>query len=160
MEEKVKDFFENIKDRVSNPLIFSFVLTWLVYNWKITISLIWYDKSQITAEGCKSIFEFIDDEWNRNGSLKEPIIIAFLYTILLPIFKNLNRLLNSIIYKYGDILDFKILKGSSVSVEKYLKFRDLYLKRTEELKEVIKVEEEFIVENNNLKYELERSKEN
>nr|WP_315203204.1 hypothetical protein [uncultured Flavobacterium sp.] len=149
-----------MKERLSNPLIFSFLISWLVYNWKIPVALIWFDENQISATGCKSIFEFIEYEWSKNGKIKEPIFVAFGYTLLLPVIKNLNRLLNSFVYKYADILDFKILKKSSVSIEKHLKIRDAYFLRTQELDKIFKDEDIYIAENNQIRNELSIAKEN
>lgn len=158
--DKVSNILNNIKDRLSNPLIFSFLLSWLIFNWEITVALVWYDKSQINAEGCKSIFEFIENEWSQNGKIKEPFLVAICYTLLLPIIKNLIRLFNSFVYKYADILDFKILKKSSVSIEKHLKIRDAYIKRTQELDKIFKDEEIYIIENNQIRNELSIAREN
>lgn len=111
MEEKVKDIYENIKDRLSNPLMFSFVLSWLVYNWEISVALFWYDKSQFQAEGCKSIFEFIQDKIDTKCcSTIFPLGIAFLYTFAFPYIKQGIRIFNQIALKWGDKTEVKYVK--------------------------------------------------
>ncbi len=111
MEEKVKDVYENIKDRLSNPLIFSFVFSWLIYNWEITIALLWYDKTQFQAEGCKSIFEFIQDKINTKcWSTALPLVFAFLYTFGFPYLKQGIRIFNQIALKWGDKNEVKYVK--------------------------------------------------
>ena len=158
--DKVSDILTNVKERLSNPLIFSFVLAWLVYNWKIPVALLWFDKKQISDSGYNNILEFIEAEWRSNGDLWRPLGIALIYTVFLPVVKNLYRLLNSLVYKYADNLDLKILKGSVVSIEKHLKFRELYLKRTEELDTIIKDEQKYLTENNEIRNELFIANEN
>ena len=158
--DKVSDILTNVKERLSNPLIFSFVLAWLVYNWKIPVALLWFDKKQISDSGYNNILEFIEAEWRTNGDLWRPLGIALIYTVFLPVVKNLYRLLNSLVYKYADILDLKILKGSVVSIEKHLKFRELYLKRTEELDTIIKDEQKYLTENDKIRNELSIANEN
>ena len=111
MEEKVKDVYENIKDRLSNPLIFSFIVSWLVYNWEITVALLWYDKSQFHAEGCKSIFEFIQDKLNAKWlSTALPVGLAFLYTFGMPYFKELVDFANKKATYIGKKMKTKFLK--------------------------------------------------
>lgn len=46
--DKISEILNSVKERVSNPLIFSFLASWLVYNWKIPVALIWFDEKQIT----------------------------------------------------------------------------------------------------------------
>ncbi|MGL2966924.1 hypothetical protein [Flavobacterium sp. XGLA_31] len=111
MEEKVKDVYENIKERLSNPLIFSFIISWLIYNWEITIALFWYDKAQIKAEGCKSIFEFIQHQLNNKCySLIIPLGLAVLYTFGMPYFKEFVDLMNRRAIIFGNKWKTKLLK--------------------------------------------------
>lgn len=117
--ENIKEILNNIKDRLSNPLIFSFLLSWLIYNWEITVALVWYDKSQISAEGCKSIFEFIQYKLdNRYGSTFLPVIIAFIYTLGFPYLKYVINILNSKALEWGKKNEIKFLKEvTSLEIE-------------------------------------------
>ena len=102
MDEKVKDVYENIKDRLSNPLIFSFLCSWLVLNWKIPVALIWYDKTQFSKCGCNTIFDFIELYWKNEGTFLSPVLISLIYTIAIPFVKNGIRLIFKRAQKLGD----------------------------------------------------------
>lgn len=111
MEEKLKDIYENIKDRLSNPLIFSFIVSWLVYNWEITVALLWYDKDQIKAEGYKSIFEFIQYQLNSKCfSFIIPLILALVYTFIMPYIKEFVDFTNKVALLIGKKLKAQFLK--------------------------------------------------
>ncbi|WP_291097878.1 MULTISPECIES: hypothetical protein [unclassified Flavobacterium] len=112
--DKVSNILNNIKDRLSNPLIFSFLLSWLIFNWEITVALVWYDKSQINAEGCKSIFEFIQYKLdNRCGSFFFPFIIAIIYTLGFPYLKYGIMILNKKALNWGKRNEIKYIKEAT-----------------------------------------------
>jgi hypothetical protein len=117
VENKLKDVFSNVKDRLSNPLIFSFIISWLIYNWEITVALLWYDKFQIQAEGCKSIFEFIQNKLdNKFWSTILPLIVALIYTLGFPYLKGLINILNKIALNFTKKNEMKYVK--EVTIEK------------------------------------------
>lgn len=121
--EKVIEIYNNIKDRLSNPFVFSFICSWLVYNWEITIALIWYDKTQISAEGFKSIYEFIQYKLNTKFLTPyiPPILFAFIYTLIIPYFKHGISILNQLAYNWGKEKEIKIIKEITANEIKTLK---------------------------------------
>ena len=138
--DKISDIFKNIKDRLSSPLFFSFIFSWIICNWKVTIALLWYDPKQIEKEEFKSIFDFIylnTDPWN---TFYLPLILAIAYTILSPIVSNAIRLFNSQIDKIGENKNLEITKGSNIPIEKFLSLKENYDARTEVLEKIIKDE--------------------
>jgi hypothetical protein len=51
MIEKPNDLLKELKDRLSNPLIFSFIIAWLFFNWQITVGLLLYKNDQLIRDG-------------------------------------------------------------------------------------------------------------
>lgn len=156
MEEKVKDIYENIKDRLSNPLIFSFLCSWLVLNWKIPVALIWYDKSQFSGCGCHTIFDFIDWEWKNNGTFILPFIIAVVYTAAIPFIKNSIRIISAYAQKWGENEEIKALKGGGIGIDKYLRLREDYKNRIDNLETIVDEEKKYINENITLVNDLSK----
>ncbi|MCZ8196717.1 MAG: hypothetical protein O9267_03810 [Flavobacterium sp.] len=146
MEEKLKDVYENIKDRLSNPLIFSFISSWLICNWRIPVALIWYDKSQFSGCGCNTIFDYIELTYAKYGNTWLPVLIAFGYTLLIPFIKNAIRIVSAQAQKWGEEKEIKILDGSKIGIDKYLTLRESYLEKTKRLEEIISSESKYIVE--------------
>ena len=140
MEEKIKDIFNNIKERLSNPFLFSFLIAFLVYNWEITLAIFYNDSEQIKAEGYKSIFEFVRKKWEYNGKLFMPIIIALGYTFVFPIFRILVNGYQTFFSKVGEKLDLYFSRGGQVSIDKFLVLRKSYNTKIDELVKIIKDE--------------------
>ena len=141
--DKISEILNSVKERVSNPLIFSFLISWLVYNWKIPVALIWFDKEQISANGSKSIFDFIEDEWKKNGYFWIPLFIALGYTFIFPIIKNLISATQTWMSKWGENLNLRLSKDGRIGIEKYLKLRNEYSEKIEELESIIAKEGEL-----------------
>ncbi len=156
--DRLKEILNNIKDRLTNPLIFSFICSWVVINWKIIVALFWYDTDQVEKAGFKTIFDFVSYSINKQNSFIYPLLIALGYTILMPIVKNLIRALYSWASKWGESWNLKILKGGMISIDKYFKFRDDYDKRTKILEEIISKENELTHKYNSLNTTLLETK--
>jgi hypothetical protein len=84
----ILDFIKSLLDRIVNPPIFSFLCSWLVCNWRVTIAVLWHDTSQL---GGKSIFEFIAINTNCINSFWLPFIFAVAYTLGIPFIKTWVR---------------------------------------------------------------------
>ncbi len=143
--EKLKEILSNIKERFSSPLFFSFICSWIAFNWEIVVSLLLYDTTQINKENCTTIFEFIRWKLNTQGSLYKPILFAIAYTILYPFIKNFIRILYSWIEKKSENIVLDINNDGKVSIEKYVKIREDYNKRSKILEEII--EKESVTQN-------------
>ena len=142
--EKIKDAVNQLFDKISNPLIFSFICSWLIINWQITVALLWYDVEQIRLAGYKTVFDFIDNKLNIQEGFLHPLTIALIYTFPLPIIKNCIRAFNTWVAKWGNEWNLRILKGGQIPVDRYFKLREDYEKRTQILVEVIEKESQTI----------------
>ena len=148
--EKVLEVYNNIKDRLSNPFVFSFICSWLVYNWRIPVALIRYDKSQFSGCGCHTIFDFISFELAKTNSFLFPLFFAFVYTISIPFIKNGVRIVSAHAQKWGENEEIKALDGGKIGVEKYLELRDNFKEKIKKLEDVAKEEKKYLDENGEL----------
>lgn len=142
--KKIQEILDQFNERFSNPFIFSYVLSWIVFNWKIVVALLWYDSLQIKLSGANSIFDFIEINSDMERGVLYPLIGAFAYTFGMPIFRNLVRASNSWASKWGTNWSLNILKNGQISVNKYLQLRDEYQERTKILSDVILKESEYL----------------
>lgn len=152
--EKLSDIAQSIKQRFTNPLFFSFICSWLVVNWPISVGLFWFDSKQIEKAGYNSIFDFIAAKINLQDSLVHPLCFAFGYTFLMPTLHNIIRAFYSWTTKWGDNWNLSITKGVKIPFEKYLKFREEYDKRSKILEEVINKESISQAQVNSIQTEL------
>jgi len=79
MTDILKSFFEASKERIKNPLIGTFAITWVLLNWKAVVILVF---SGLTIEKRIDLIETSHTSLKYNLIL--PLAIAFFYVIALP----------------------------------------------------------------------------
>lgn len=149
--EKFNDIINNLRDRFTNPLFFSFAFSWIFSNWEIIISLLWFDKSQIYHEGYMSIFDFIRAHLSFWYSFFIPFILAIIYTIFNPFIRNWIKVFYTMQNAKGESKSLKATEGNYVSIEKWIGQRNIIEQQHKELSGLIKDEGEIQKENNTLK---------
>jgi len=112
---------DDLKNRFASRFIFSYTIAWLIFNWKISIALFWYDKSQFEAEGCKSIFEFISDQLKINSSYYEVFWVAIIYTFGLPISKSLINIWDEVILDLRNWSKTKLVRSQDAKTIRELR---------------------------------------
>lgn len=152
--DKFLDFLKELKARASNPLISSFIISWSVVNWRVIIGLIFYTNEQLKFDGYKSKIDLVYQNDTSTKYFLIPIAFALAYTFLFPFVKNYIQAFNSWIRSWGSDLDLKYAKKGKISVEKYIKLRDLYTGRISELEKAIADESSLFVENQELKSKI------
>jgi uncharacterized membrane protein len=81
--ERIQQAFDNLKERLNNPLVFSFIISWIFLNWKVTVALLWHDSSNDDNSHIKLI-NFIVENTSIYNSIVLPLGYAILYTFLSP----------------------------------------------------------------------------
>lgn len=78
----MKEFFDSLlltsKDRLKNPLIGAFIISWIVFNWKPLLILFFSDKS------IEEKIYLVSPNGFWEAGFWVPLIIAVLYLILMP----------------------------------------------------------------------------
>lgn len=137
--DNIKDIFRGINDRLSSPLLFSFLLSWLVFNWQVVLALLWYNTETIAGEGY-TLLEFVRENTNWQHSFWLPLLFAIVYTLAAPVVKNLINAFNAWNLKWGENWNLRISRGAKVPFEKFLKLREDFDERTKKLDDVISAE--------------------
>jgi hypothetical protein len=140
MIDKVSDFFKDIKDRLSSPFFSSFIIAWIIINWKVPVSLIWYNQAELEKVGYKSHFNLIGRLYNPWFFLWIPILSALGYCLLYPFMKYGIMIVQAKIRTWGTNKVFEASKEAPVTMEKYLEQRQKYEKLKAELSELYKNE--------------------
>lgn len=77
--ELFKEFSDSTRDRLKNPLVGAFGISWLIINWRIIVILLFSEKS---IEGR---IDYIEDNFSSVWLLGAiPLAFSFLYTVGLP----------------------------------------------------------------------------
>jgi predicted transcriptional regulator len=79
MKELLKSIFESSQERIKNPLIGTFAISWILINWKPVFILLF---SKLTVE--KRILEVELSYTSFNYNFLLPLLIALFYVILFP----------------------------------------------------------------------------
>lgn len=122
--EKFSDLFKGLKDRLSSPLISSFIIAWLVANWRIIIGLIFYKISDLERDCYKSYIDLIEKNTNLKTNLILPLAIALLYTFAFPFIKNVIIAFGAWIKRWGSKWRFEISKTEPISLSYYLELTE------------------------------------
>lgn len=149
--EKITDFFKELKERINNPLISSFIISWIFINWKITIGLIFYKNTDFINDGYFSYFDLITRNSELWRALWLPLIIATGYTFIFPFLRNVILAFQSWIKSWGSVWNLRFAKDGKISTSKYIGLRKIYEERTVFLEEVIEKESKLVEENAELK---------
>lgn len=152
--EKITDFFKEIQNRLTNPLISSFIIAWLITNWRIPIGLLAYSNSDLDDDGYTSYFDLISTESSWSHFLVIPLISAVSYTLIFPIIRTLIIAFLSFIRQWSENWNHKILKDLRVPMAAFLKEKAKYTILSEKLTEVYNQDSATVEENNKLKADI------
>jgi hypothetical protein len=152
--EKISDFFKDIKDRLSSPLLSSFIIAWLITNWRIPIGLLFYKIDDLKLDGYNSYDDLINRNINLNNSLSWPLSIALFYTFIFPIIKNVILAFSAWVKRWGTDWTLNIAKTGSISVARYIQLKEQYTKLISEFVMITKSEGKVLEDNSALTAQL------
>lgn len=138
--EHITAMFGNIRERISNPLIFSYLVAWLLYNWEVAVSILWLDAKEIQVLGYPTLIDLIRSNTNQSDSYVCPLLYAIAYTIFMPFIRNVLNWFYAWATKWGNDWYFSASKDSKVATSKYIELTNLYKKRSDELEKLINEE--------------------
>lgn len=141
--EQFKDFFADLKERASSPLISSFIISWLLINWPITVGLVLYKQQDLKADGFNSYYELIKGYSNWTYTALIPFLFACAYTFAFPYVKAWIKLLNAKIEANNETEILSATSAGSMPVQKYVELRKSNEVLTSELKELIVSQSDF-----------------
>lgn len=122
MKELLTTFFETSKERIKNPLIGAFIFSWIAFNWRPILILLFSEKQ---IEGKLTL---IGAEYSSiNHALWFPLLAALFYVVILPYFSWLlefalkkaveGRGKNLIEQQKNNIIDKQILAIEEIKLE-------------------------------------------
>lgn len=152
--EKIQDFFKHVGERLRNPFIFSYLISWLIANYKIVVGLCFYSIEELQLDGYNSYLDLISDELVWWRSILIPLIGASVYTFGFPYFRRYIVLKYTEINKGQEEKTLDILKDGYISTDKYLRLRESYKDSQSKLVEVISDESKFLKQRNDLNEQI------
>ncbi|MCF6404080.1 protein bicaudal D homolog [Chitinophaga filiformis] len=156
--EKIADFFYDLKDRVTNPLFTSFIIAWLIYNWKIPMVLTFYKFTDLERDGYKSYIEFVSKNLQLQSSFLTPLCYALGYTFIFPILRMGILAFLTLIKTKSTNYNLRIAGKGIMPTERYLSLKENYKKQTKLLTSIIEEEKAAVTKMEEMQVQL--SKEN
>lgn len=152
--ETIKDFISELKERFTNPFISSFIIAWLITNWRISYGLLFYKDHDLWMNGYKNHEQLVlmNADWWHNLGL--PLLIALLYTFGFPYFK---AFINLRLAKINSDNESEILKATEngyMPVKKYIELKESYKNQIQEIIKLNKEESSHIIKNNELQMSI------
>jgi len=128
--------FDDMKERISNPFISSYLIAWLFANWKIWVGLLFYDRNSINDLQSNTFVDYILSVSSWQTMLIYPLISAIGYCFLFPFLRNGIRQTQAWFLKWGNRRLNKIAKGSSISVEHFVDLKNNYNRVTDSVQKM------------------------
>lgn len=148
--DKFSDFFKDLKERISSPLISSFIFSWLVFNWQIVIALFKYEVKSLSLKDYQAYVDYICSLINKYDCFWHPLAVAFGYALLYPFLRNGIQIADAWFKAWGNHYKLMASKTNKVSIEKYIQLRETYKQRSDLLQEVLDKESITIQKNETL----------
>lgn len=114
------DVFKPFLQRLSQPILLSFCIAWIFWNWEIVVALCWYDAKNISRLGYDNHMEYIETLKDPMRNYIWPLCIAFLYPFIILVLNNFHTLVK----KWEEKLFTKIVKNATVPTDLYLDAQD------------------------------------
>lgn len=146
--EKLKDVFEELKNRTTSPFLVSFLISFLLYNWKIPVGL-FSSIETLKIDGFTSYIDLIEKTISKDHSIEYPIYSAIGYTLLYPFIKLIFTAAGTWAKKLSTDANIFLAKSGKIPINKYLVLRESYLQKEKQLEDVLSVDNQYV--KNNLK---------
>lgn len=78
----MESIFKPFVTRFAQPILMSFIISWIFWNWEIVIGLIWYDSKTLELYGYKNYRELVIHHANPLRNYLYPTISALLFPLL------------------------------------------------------------------------------
>lgn len=108
MKEKIEEFIEDLKGRLRNPLILSFILVWLYYHWTLVYLILTIDKTIPVEQRLAKLTKYTSEEGWCN-MLFYPLLISFVSLTCYYLIANIAQFIQVWV---GKRLNVEMLKKS------------------------------------------------
>ena len=146
MSFSLKELYESAEERITNPFVGSFILSFLAINWEITFTLFFGDDSYYQQVYAGSKYLFLKKQFETAN-----YIVPLLIAIIFPLVKLLLNLLVVYFSTLANEYELKILKDKGISTNLYFDLRDKYLEKIEEAQKLVANEKHIQSENDRMR---------
>lgn len=128
-----------IARRFGQPIVMSFCIAWIFWNWEIVVGLIWYNSETLPNYGYNNFKSLIHANSNCLRNYVWPGIIAIGYPFATLLFNNFGAW----VQKLDGWLFFKISKDAYVKTDYFLQAKEALLTKEKKISSFIMRENEM-----------------
>lgn len=126
--------FDELNERLSAPFFSSFLLSWVLYNWKITIGIWFLDKADLSFYGVPNFTEYILKYLREEVYFCWPLFWAVLYCTAWPFIQSAIKILHAAILVRANFILGQVAKDTTLKISHYLRLKNVFDKELETLK--------------------------
>ncbi|KAA5537043.1 hypothetical protein F0919_05050 [Taibaiella lutea] len=119
--DSLQDFFKEFKNRIANPIFFSFIIAWLLWNWKVTVGFLMYNQDTLKNYGYFNYSYLITENASWENYFYHPLCSALFYTILFPPIRVGIIAFLSWMDRINTWSKKKIMKNATVPMRRFMK---------------------------------------
>lgn len=152
--DNITEFFKEFKNRLTNPLFVSFIISWLIINWRIPIGIFGYSIAELKLDGYNSYADLILKNASTWNYLLQPLICAISYTLLFPVIRMWIMAFLSYFKKRSDNWNTKIMGDYYVPMSRFMKQEQKYDELAKTLTKIYTEDSKTVSENVELKTQI------
>ncbi len=120
------DAFKPFLQRLSQPIVLAFCISWIFWNWEIVVALLWYSAENVLqlknqkGEAYSNHIAYINDLKDPWKNYWWPLIFAAAYPVIILLLNNFHTLVK----KYEQRLFFRISRDANVPTNLLLDAQD------------------------------------
>ncbi|MCW3107288.1 MAG: hypothetical protein JWQ09_1794 [Segetibacter sp.] len=134
--DKISDFFKELKDRASNPFISSFIISWLIINYKVPVAWVFYNNEALKEFHKSNHIDFLTNSVTNLTGWILPLLAASLYTFAWPYAKAFIKKYHAKINAKTEDEILKITSTSSISLSAYFETSKKLVEREKQFSEI------------------------
>lgn len=138
--EKFIEIFSGLRERLRNPFFSSFLIAFLVSNWKIWLVIFWHKTEMLQATGYASYLEFVQKNISWWGCLFGPLLWGMGYTLVWPWFKISIDWVRAQAAIRSDRMKQGVLKYGTMPISEFIKRQDALTEYESQLNALIEAE--------------------
>lgn len=159
MAIEFSEVLSTFKSRVRNPFFGSFILSWLIINWRVSLGIWVIDKADLDSLGYDNLIEYIDCKVNLWNGFGLPFIIGGVIAGITPFIIAGYKIIKSRAEDWYTKDQKKDADKRHIRMEKYLELWEIYGKKLDQLNKAINDAEIFKKERIDLESDLDKANE-
>ena len=156
--KKAQEILEMVEGRLSSPLIFSFLISWFITNWEITLIILFGVDSAPLVDGEKqTLLEAIQSRLSWPNSFCWPFFFAFVYTFANPFVQSWISSFYTWLTRNTEVRNLNIIgEKGLIKAQKYIDTKNELYEQYERVQKITEEETKLKNELTDLKKKMQQ----